>query len=82
MTTTYKNINTNADTLRSYLGGSKDGIEIDRALALAIADELDYLSNFRQEADFGPAHSDVVNMIDDEYMSEYSCPLPEGYGEE
>ena len=37
--------------------------------------ELAYLRHFYTEANFGPAHDDVVQMINDAYNK----PLPEGY---
>lgn len=39
--------------------------------------ELEYLRYFYQEADFGPAHSDVVGIINANYDGE----IPEGYRE-
>ena len=56
--------------------GTVDNIDA-RALG-RVADELEYLSHFFNEADFGPAHEDVVEMINEEYDK----PLPEGYGPE
>ncbi len=41
----------------------------------ATNEELAYLRYFHQEADFGPAHTDVVMAINDRY----ECVIPEGY---
>jgi len=38
--------------------------------------ELRYLRYFYQAADFGPAHCDVVAIINEDYDGEF----PEGYG--
>ena len=43
-----------------------------------ILEELEYLRYFYQEADFGPAHSDVVCLM----KENYDKPLPEGYSYE
>lgn len=43
-----------------------------------VADELEYLQHFFCEADFGPAHEDVVSMINECYHR----VIPEGYREE
>lgn len=42
--------------------------------------ELEYLRLFYQEADFGPAHGDVVAIINDNIREETGKKLPEGYG--
>jgi len=60
--------------------GTVDNIDA-RALG-RVADELEYLSHFFQEADFGPAHEDVVGMIDESYLQAYDHGFPEGYGPE
>ena len=44
-------------------------------------DELHYLREFYQWADFGPAHDDVLGIFDDWYRDEYGA-LPEGYEED
>jgi hypothetical protein len=44
-------------------------------LVLDMHEELEYLRYFHTEADFGPADSDVREMIDENYGKE----LPEGY---
>lgn len=41
-------------------------------------EELQYLRFFYQNADFGPAHGDVVQGINDQYADEYGS-LPAGY---
>ena len=56
--------------------GGKGVVDNIDARALGrVADELEYLTHFRLEADFGPAHEDVVGMINEEYDK----PLPEGW---
>jgi hypothetical protein len=42
--------------------------------------ELEYLQFFISECDFGPAHEDVVALIDEAYKTETGNELPEGYG--
>lgn len=44
-------------------------------------EELQYLRFFYQEADFGPAHGDVVSIINDKYLDEHGS-LPDGYAPE
>ena len=46
------------------------------------ATELEYLRWFYQEADFGPADSDVRDFIDEAFVKETGKTLPEGYGKE
>ena len=46
------------------------------------ADELEYLLFFFQEADFGPAHSDVVGYINDAFTKETGKQPPEGFKSE
>jgi len=41
-------------------------------------EELQYLRFFYEKADFGPAHEDVVSIVNDEYLDEYGS-LPAGY---
>jgi len=43
------------------------------------ATELEYLTWFRQAADFGPAHSDVIDILNREFMRETGMNLPEGW---
>ncbi len=43
------------------------------------ATELEYLTWFRQNADFGPAHGDVVNGMNQWFMEETGKNLPEGW---
>jgi hypothetical protein len=43
------------------------------------ATELEYLRFWRLKADFGPAHSDVVEIIDRAFMNETGKNLPEGW---
>lgn len=46
------------------------------------ATELEYLRYFFEEADFGPAHEDVVYIISSNFKEETGKDLPEGYGDE
>ena len=46
------------------------------------ATELEWLQYFYDMADFGPAHSDVVSIIQDQFMKETGKELPEGYEDE
>ena len=39
-------------------------------------DELEYLRWFRQNADFGPAHSDVIYWMDIQYTRETGKHVP------
>lgn len=43
------------------------------------ATELEYLRWFRNNADFGPAHSDVISAYDRGFMDETGKNLPEGW---
>lgn len=43
------------------------------------ADELEYLSWFRCNADFGPAHGDVVGYMDQIFESETGKRVPTGW---
>lgn len=43
------------------------------------ATELEYLKWFRVNADFGPAHGDIVDMMDAEFMAKTGKNLPEGW---
>ena len=43
------------------------------------ATELEYLQWFYRECDFGPAHEDVVNMMNTEFTRDTGKTLPEGY---
>jgi hypothetical protein len=42
-------------------------------------DELEFLRWFYATADFGPAHSDVIDMLKEQYVLETGKPVPEGY---
>lgn len=44
--------------------------------------ELDYLRHFYCNADFGPAHEDVVDIMNSMYTEETGNKLPKGYGYE
>jgi len=50
----------------------------ERCPELALLDELRYLRWFYSTCDFGPAHEDVVLIMNEEYVATYG-PLPEGY---
>jgi hypothetical protein len=43
------------------------------------ATELEWLRYFYETADFGPAHEDVVNIIENRFKEETGKDLPEGY---
>ena len=43
------------------------------------ATELEYLKWFRINADFGPADSDVIDMLNQQFMKETGMNLPEGW---
>lgn len=42
-------------------------------------EELEYLRFFYSECDFGPAHEDVIDSIDQYYTAETGNQLPKGY---
>lgn len=65
-----------ASTRKSVQEGKPDRISDQLEAA---ADELEYLSYFFQEADFGPADEDVRRTIDDSFRSEFNKDLPKGY---
>jgi hypothetical protein len=44
--------------------------------------ELMYLRYFYQNCDFGPAHGDVVFIINEHFEKECGIPVPEGYRDE
>ncbi len=41
--------------------------------------ELDYLRWFYTHADFGPAHADVLGYMEERYVEERGCKVPEAY---
>ena len=43
------------------------------------ATELEYLKWFRINADFGPASSDVIDGLNEDFMNETGKNLPEGW---
>lgn len=43
------------------------------------ATELEYLTWFRNEADFGPAHSDVIEILNNYFMKQTGKNLPNGW---
>lgn len=45
----------------------------------ARATELEYLTWFRNEADFGPADGDVQDMMNRRFMKETGKNIPEGW---
>lgn len=47
-----------------------------------VDEEKDYLEYFYQAADFGPAHEDVVRMINEEYEADTGKKVPRGYSDE
>jgi hypothetical protein len=42
-------------------------------------EELEFLRWFYSTCDFGPAHSDVIDMLKEQYVAETGKPIPEGY---
>lgn len=43
------------------------------------AGELEYFRWWRLHADFGPAHGDVCDFLDQQFMDETGKNLPEGW---
>lgn len=43
------------------------------------ATELEYLKWFRVNADFGPAHSDVVANMNERFMNDTGKNIPKGW---
>lgn len=43
------------------------------------ATELEYLTWFRHNADFGPAESDVIESMNERFMEKTGKNLPEGW---
>jgi hypothetical protein len=43
------------------------------------ATELEYLTWFRHNAEFGPAESDVIDSMNERFMEETGKNLPEGW---
>ena len=43
------------------------------------ASELEYFKWFRMNADFGPAHSEVMELYNADFMRETGKNLPEGW---
>ncbi len=48
-------------------------------MSIERATELEYLRWFRINCDFGPAHSDVVDIMNQEFMSDTGKNLPKGW---
>lgn len=65
-----------ASTRKSVQEGKPDRISDQLEEA---ADEIEYLRYFFQQADFGPADSDVREFIDDAFRNEFNKDLPKGY---
>lgn len=42
-------------------------------------DELEYLRWFYNNADFGPAHEDVIYYMNEQYTDDTGDPVPDGY---
>ena len=70
-----------------------EGMEIGEELKLFIArggkswvnkttEELEYLRWFYQHTDFGPAHEDVVSIMNERYVKLTGNKIPEGYEDE
>lgn len=49
------------------------------AIARDRASEIEYLKWFRIRADFGPATSDVIEFLNEEFMEATGKNLPEGW---
>ncbi len=45
------------------------------------ASELEYLKWFRINADFGPADSDVKDIMNEQFMEETGKNIPEGWNQ-
>lgn len=43
------------------------------------ATELEYLKWFRCNADFGPAHEDVINWLNKKFVEDMELNLPENW---
>jgi hypothetical protein len=43
------------------------------------ATEVEYLKWFRTHVDFGPAHSDIVDDLNEQFMDRTGKNLPEGW---
>lgn len=43
------------------------------------ATELEWLQWFYQNADFGPAHEDVIMILQEEFEEETGKQIPKGY---
>jgi len=43
------------------------------------ATELEYLKWFRHNIDFGPAHEDVIEILNENFMEETGKNIPEGW---
>ena len=48
----------------------------------AQATELEYLTWFRQWCDFGPAHGDVIDSMNEQFVQQTGKQLPDGWGPE
>ena len=46
------------------------------------ATELEYLKWFYLDCDFGPAHSDVIYYMKEQFKEETGKELPDGYEED
>ena len=44
--------------------------------------ELEYLRWYRENIDFGPAHEDVIAILDEQYTDETGNEVPVGWREE
>lgn len=44
------------------------------------ASELEFLRWYFANADFGPAHDDVVDILMSQFQEETGMALPDGYG--
>lgn len=46
------------------------------------ATELEYLKWFRINCDFGPAHQDVVDELNEQFIEETGKEIPKGWSDE
>jgi hypothetical protein len=79
-----------AVTLADHEAGETGYVQFNKAcpygtklveLDVTLEEELKYLRYFFQKADFGPAHGDVVQYINQAFEKEGN-KVPEGYNEE
>lgn len=47
-----------------------------------LVEELEYLRWFYEHTDFGPAHEDVVSIMNERYVKLTGNKIPEGYDDD